>query len=374
MKILHSGFDGLEISYRMALPENVLGMLASAKQQAAQSRRDSVILLGGRSVIVKATGAAGGYAFTVDTGELGATWFFKEGNANDPWSARVSAKSLPLALYGPTKFVEASQHFLNKIGCEFGENDCRVTRVDYALDFSDPEFEINKDHFICHSRQKKNYIDCIDIIDVSNKTTSIRIGKMPSYQIAIYDKRKDAIDKNKTYWWDIWQQNSDVRLNRSRTVWRIEARLGKKALNNSLKLRDWPTVAASIASLLQTTTSKIRLVIPSTDTNRARWANAAVWDRYRGALREIVVNTPTNLDAGSILQALKAERLEHLEHQRLGIEISIAAAEGVRSSEYDVFLMRKMNQSLARKRQLGNKFADELSEREEVWLARHSVG
>ncbi|WP_430403132.1 hypothetical protein [Hyphomonas sp.] len=374
MKILHSGFDGLEISYRTTLPENILGILTSAKQQAAQSRRDSAIVLGGRSVIVKATGAAGGYSFTVDTGELGATWFFKEGNASDPWSARVSAKSLPLALFGPTKFVDASQGFLHQIGCDFGVNDCRVTRVDYALDFSDPEFEINKDHFVCHSRQKKNYIDSIDIIDVSNKTISIRIGKMPSYQIAIYDKRKDAIDKNKTYWWDIWQQNSEVLLNRGLTVWRIEARLGKKALNNALKLRDWPTVAASIASLLQTTTSKIRMVIPSADTNRARWANAPVWDRYRGALREIVVNTPTNLDAGSILQALKAERLEHLEHQRLGIEISIAAAEGVRSSEYDVFLMRKMNQSLARKRQLGHKFADELSEREEVWLARHSVG
>ena len=88
-----------------------------------------------KQVKLRPTARNCGYQFLVDTGPMGANWFFKDGDRSDPWGCRVSAKSLALASQGAEEMKLRCDRFLSDLGVTYGPGDCRLSRLDFAVDF-----------------------------------------------------------------------------------------------------------------------------------------------------------------------------------------------------------------------------------------------
>ena len=76
---------------------------------------------------------------------------------------------------------------------------------------------------------------------------------MPGRQICVYDKRREAIEQGKLFWFRLWGIDPGYTAN----VWRVELRAGKK------ELRRWPIrtladVEASIADVLLSMIRQVR--------------------------------------------------------------------------------------------------------------------
>src|SRR5688500_16451434 len=116
MEVIYRGFDGLDVAFQGNIPAGLAAKLAEAKDRASAERQDVLIEHNGVKMHVAESGARGGYAFRCDTGPNGATWFFKQPNRSDPWGARVSVKSLALALYGLGGVRARLYAFLDALG------------------------------------------------------------------------------------------------------------------------------------------------------------------------------------------------------------------------------------------------------------------
>ncbi len=327
--ILHSGFDGLDISYQTHAPRLFLEALGKAKAEASIARQKTPITYAGHHMLVAESGSRGGYTYTVDTGALGATWFFKENKSSaDTWGVRVSSKSLPLALNGAERVKMALDAFLTSLGCEWPKTGCRVSRIDYAIDFLLPEFRLEPDLFICHSRKTKSWNEK-EIYSNASKITGIRIGKMPGSQVAVYDKKKDVLDKKKKEWWEIWENNSKIKLNNKSPIWRFEFRLGKNAISKIYPLRLWHDAPQWAPAGFIKTANECRLVQPSPDTNRARWPSSELWQACQAELAKLVFDKmPEPELTARIMELLKSERMEGLDRQALGLLLTSAAGNG----------------------------------------------
>lgn len=137
------------------------------------------------------------------TGPLGAIWFFKKRSAREDWGIRLSVRSLPLAIYGLKVVHREIESTLALLTGNAPPPPMSISRVDYALDYFVPEFELVADHFVMHSRFKRQLDGSLSEVGRSSKTTSVRIGKMPGQQVAVYDKRADVIAKGKRIWWEL---------------------------------------------------------------------------------------------------------------------------------------------------------------------------
>ena len=153
--LLHAGFDGLDMAYRVTLPADLHRAMAQAKAEAVEARRAVALTYGGHTFLVGDRGGAGGYAYAVDTGVMGANWWFKEPGTGDRWGARVSSRALPLATKGIEVVKAELDQFLIALGMSFTMIDCRLSRIDYAIDFLLPEFEIIPGNFVTHSKRTK---------------------------------------------------------------------------------------------------------------------------------------------------------------------------------------------------------------------------
>lgn len=372
IKILHSGFDGLDLSYRAFLPAYVLEILRTAKEDAAKTKRPVSVELAGYTFFVSESGAKGGYKFIVDTGELGAVYFFKEEDRSDPWGCRVSHRSLPLALFGAAEAKRRSEEFLSAMGFVIVAGICRVSRVDFALDLLLPEFELRRELFVAHSRSAVVGNDTVETYGSTIELSGIRIGKMPNRQLAVYDKRADILAKKKWYWWDIWEQNVGHAISRENTVWRFEVRAGRNAIDSYFQNTTWEFIGHCLGNLLFNVTQKIRMIDAGADTNRSRSNVSEIWETVQRIIREIPMDRATLFDPRAILTQLEIERREQLKAQLFGLEMSLAAAMGYDPKNYDVFLIAL---SAIRDQYISptsDEFCKKFDRKREDWSARFS--
>lgn len=331
--LLHQGFDNLDMAYRVQLPTDLRNKLAAAKASAIEERRAVPLTYAGRTFLVEGHGGKGGYLYSVDTGVMGAVWWFKEPNGNrDPWGARVSSRALPLATKGIEAVKAKLDHFLIDLGMSFTEIDRRISRLDYAIDFYLPEFEINPVHFVCHSRKSKTVDGHYAANYRGDRITGIRIGTMPNAQIAIYDKRREVIDKKKFYWWEIWKEHADkagIQLSNKSPIWRFEFRAGKSFIDKTYLRKTWEAFAANPSLVFEKIAAQTRLARPQVDTNRARWASAAIWTECQTHLAHIALKHVPNVDTDAIKRALFADYLDTLGRQTVGLILSQAGAYGL---------------------------------------------
>ncbi|PHS21048.1 MAG: hypothetical protein COA85_13460 [Robiginitomaculum sp.] len=366
--MLHSGFDGLDISYQTHVPRKLLDVLGLAKLEAAATRQKTSVTYAGHSMLVSESGSRGGYTYTVDTGVLGATWFFKENKSSaDTWGVRVSSKSLPLALNGAEHVKRQHDAFLTDLGCAWHPTGCRVSRIDYAIDFLLPEFEIEPDLFICHSRKTKSWSEK-EIIGNSNKITGIRIGKMPGAQVVVYDKKKEVLDKKKKEWWEVWENNSGIKFNKQSPIWRFEFRLGKNTISRHCPLRLWGDAPQWAPTGLIQTANECRLVQPGTDTNRSRWPSSALWQTCQAELAKLVFEKTQEPELTKrIMDLLKAERMEGLDRQALGLLLTSAAGNGCDFEKLPEFIDYTRHQHLEALENDPDEMKKRLAQKSDIW-------
>ena len=339
--LLHNGFDGLDMAYRVTLPADLHTALLMARAEAVEARRAVPLTHGGRTVLVNGHGGAGGYAFSIDTGVMGANWWFKEPGTGDAWGARVSSRALPLATRGIEAVKAEHDQFLIDLGMRFTELDRRISRIDYAIDFYFPEFLIDPAKIVTHSKRSKTIDGEISVDFRGEKINGVRIGKMPNAQIAIYDKRREILDKKKYFWWDIWQNNSKkagIILSNKSPIWRFEFRAGKNFLEKIYARKTWEAFAANPSLVFEKIAAQTRLTIPQPDTNRARWPSAPVWTECQTRLAQIALEHVPDVDTDAIKRALFAEYLDTIGKQTVGLIISQMAAYGLSADDLPAML------------------------------------
>lgn len=340
--LLHQGFDNLDMAYRVQLPTDLRNKLAAAKASAIEERRAVPLTHAGRTFLVEGHGGKGGYLYTVDTGVMGAIWWFKEPTSNrDPWGARVSSRALPLATKGIEAIKAEHDQFLIDLGMSFTEIDRRISRLDYAIDFYFPDFEINPAHFVCHSRKSKTVDGHYAANYRGDRITGIRIGTMPNSQIAIYDKRREVIDKKKFYWWEIWKENavkSRIQLSNKSPIWRFEFRAGKSFIDKTYFRKTWEAFAANPSLVFEKIAAQTRLTRPHADSNRARWDSSLIWSICQLKLSQIEFIHQIDLDISAIKSALWSEYLHTICAQNAGLIISQMAAYNLSRSDLPAML------------------------------------
>lgn len=292
MELLYRGFDGLDVSFQGRIDYRFCAALEEAKLQAQKFHRDEYLEWCDIGMLVKESGARGGYAFCVRTASPQAVWFFKKPNPHDPWGIRVSCDSFQLALQGLSKTRGQLLSVLDRWKIEVPRTGESISRVDYALDFLDPALVLEPSQFVMHSntRRSDHHSNIPTRVEgKSGRVTSVTVGQMPGKQVIVYDKRAEIIAKRKFGWQTIWDasrkhdgkpalDHSDPSISR---VWRVEVRAGKKFLKDTWAVRTWLDLDEKIGDVFAQVLEAIRYTVPSADSNRARWPEHPLWEKAR---------------------------------------------------------------------------------------------
>jgi hypothetical protein len=274
IRTLHHGFDGLDVSFQGAASVGFLELCKAAKERAQETERDEIITYKGQSWSVARAGAPG-FSYRLDTGPDGEKWFVAHSEKTHAWNIKVSVKSLALATWGYQACKERIFERLQDMGAVYLDH--AIGRVDFAVDFEAPDFELKPENMVCHWRCSKGErgeaADGGWLVNwQGRRITSITVGKMPGRQVIIYDKRTEAIQRQKKYWFDIWGVDRETR------VWRIEVRAGKKDLKDRWRIATFDDLEASAASVFEETLRAIRLHdSDQTDSNVTRQDLHPAW-------------------------------------------------------------------------------------------------
>ena len=350
MIILHTGFDGLDIAFKCKPSLELVELLERAKAKATETQIDTPVMFNGVFMNVAASGGVGGYAFRFDTGPEGAVWFVKKPKASDPWGVRVSCKSRPLALRG-LEFVRADLDDTRaRLGMNVPADGVSIGRVDYAIDILHPEFVLDPKNFVVSARTKiATHADLSDqqTGGRSGRFTSVTVGKMPGRQVIVYDKREEVMNKGKLEWPFIWNAAlAKINLpaldmtdpSKSR-VWRVELRLGKKALKEKGGIRGWSSFYESLQpQMLELVEKAVNLKRPKADTNRHRWNADPVWTVVRDLVEDGMFSETIEIDE----EALHEAELREKQLQFLGLAashlVTLSVLEGMSKEDFSEFL------------------------------------
>lgn len=344
--IVHQGFDTIALSIKQILPASLFDRLRREKERAETERREVVIDVEGQSFQLKPHGGAG-YAFLLHDGLASASWAFKRPNAKDPWGIRVSIGSQFLATAGLGAVRAYIDDTLARLGIRYGETDVSIARVDYCVDILAPGFEPDPANMVMHSStNRRDYVDGSDmkVNGKSGRVTSITVGGVRNRQVILYDKRAEIIARRKSYWWSLWYDTlrrdygtdapplrnvsyrKDADMSR---VWRVELRAGKDLLKDRWNIRTWSDLFDRYGSLAAEALQTIRYTDPTTDTNRARWPNHALWVVVAEAVSGDLFEMQATADPMALRDIVKDEKHHELMRQFVGTGISLAALEGV---------------------------------------------
>jgi hypothetical protein len=336
MKLIYSNFDSLDISFQGILPKALLSELCKAKEFTQNKNCECLIRVGKNKqpINVAQTGARGGYAFIFDTGIDGETWFIANSENIERWNLRVSVKSLTLALLGYDGAKKKVLDFLDNIkatGNQDGKPTERLSRFDFCVDYASDHFSIRPELFLAHSNSTKAiYESSTETIYRGRNIETIRIGKMPSRQVTIYNKTKEIQVHQKQYWHDIWDLAKE---DKNKTIWRVEIRAGKKELDN-WNIKSFADFESMAGDVVIKTLEAIRYVKPSkSDGNKSRWKLAPLWKRTIKTAKTALAPYITNANRKKIIKDARENIKERLKKHIVGTSISYAVACGLDVSE-----------------------------------------
>ncbi len=349
MIVLHSGFDGLDVAFKCKPSPELADLLERAKAQAAETQADTPVTFNGVRIEVAPSGGVGGYAYRFDTGPNGAIWFVKRPQANDHWGVRVSCKSRPLALKGLEYVRVDIEDTLARLGMKPPADGVSIGRVDYAIDILHPEFVLDPQNFVVPARTKiGTHMDLHDqrTSGRSGRFTSVTVGKMPGRQVIVYDKREEVMSKGKLEWPFLWNEalaalgepSLDLAAPATSRVWRVELRLGKKALKDLASIRGWSSFYQGLQAQMEGLAEAVELCLPCADSNRTRWVPDPAWTLVRDIIEDGIFRDPVEVDE----EALHEAELIEKQRQFLGLAasnlVTLATLEGAREDDFPEFL------------------------------------
>jgi len=344
MHLIRVGFDGLDISYKLTIPEKLAEKLE--EQRAIAEADDAYLGLieqNGVRLIVEATGAKGGYRYRCDTGlrgPFGEVWFFKRpNNCLDHWGVRVSCRALPLALDGLAKVRASIESTLTALGMHPEPGSESIGRVDVACDILAPDFVADRDNFVAHAQTTISEIstDLMQVVGRSGRVETITIGKNPQRQVVLYDKRAEVITTRKPYWWPIWNaalsvqglpppDPSDRDLS---SVWRIEIRAYKRHLKDKWAVTTWGDLREKLPEILHHALCDVRYTQPNADSNRARWPDHPIWEIAHDAFGQDMEDLASMADRAEIGRIIEQKSDEALCNQIGALMLSRAGLKNV---------------------------------------------
>jgi hypothetical protein len=310
MKLIYQNFDGLDVAFQGAFPEELLEILREAKDKAKQHDGMEILVHIGQSnmpVLVAGSGARGGYAYRFDTGPDGAIWFVAHSTKTDRWNIRVSLTSLNLALNG----YEGARDNLRAQLLDFGAVGsladlplpASIGRADYCFDFIMDDFEPIPTNFVAHSRSTVASHEemMAQVVRRGRKTLTITVGKMPNRQVTIYNKTREIVDHNKPYWWDIWGIEKETFQGQ---IFRVEVRAGKHELDQ-WNIKNFGQFEQKIGDVLIETLSSIKYTEPSDDENPSRWPLHQIWQSCLDAAKNALAPYSSNAERKKIITDLR---------------------------------------------------------------------
>ena len=310
LKILHKGFDGLDVAFQGKVSASDLETLEWARERAESEYQPTLVEIGPGKVPmhIAASGARGGYAFRGDTGPLGETWFFKRDLGGNGWDIRVSVKSMPLAFLGLERVRDDLLKKLVDMGV--GAPQESIGRVDYAVDLLMPSaFTLEPDQFIAHSKATTSEhcyplsgdlvgADEIQIHFAGRHASSVTVGKQPGRQVIVYDKRREVMQKQKLYWFDIWGIEPDD----PDAIWRVEVRAGKKPLKR-WGVTTFIDLENQIGDLLLNSLSAVRYIVSDgVGENVSRHPNHALWQAVQREMRDALARYQSGIVPQDIIE------------------------------------------------------------------------
>lgn len=365
---LYQGFDGLDLAYRGEIRAEFAEILEDARNRACDARSPQLVFLKGIAMHVKETGARGGYRYGCDTGPLGATWFFAKPRGRNNWGVRVSVKSAPLALSGVDQALASIEEIIAALTGGFKPDNVSLSRVDYALDYLIDEFTLIPECVVMPGRMKRHADREASEVGYSGRLNSIRVGRMPGRQVAIYDKRADALAKSKTYWWDIWNATLaasghpaiSAEITKEK-IWRVELRAGKSFLKEQCDIRTWGDFKARGASMFARIANEVRYAVPTGDQNRARWPSHQLWADVTARIAAGLKDEAGSVSSDRFSELACLEFIDHLDQQILGCCASLAVAlkiQDVEISDLERLIANRISRQIA---QAPDRFREKLA-------------
>ena len=337
MELLHKGFDALDVAYPVHFPTHFVAKLEHAKAQSAKTGVPTRICLGNQEFNVAATGAQGGYSFRLSAVKGREIWFVKKPNSRDPWGVRISVAAVQLALIGLKGVRERIDAKFEALGIPIRPGRESIGRVDFALDFLIPSFELVADNFVM-ARQfgRMRHADMREWKEggKSGRTTSVTVGKNPNRQIIVYDKRAEILAKKNPYWPVIWNRNReqagrppiDLSDREASQIWRVELRLYKKHLKEDHGVSSWFQLQSMLPKMFNDLLEDVRLTEPTLDKTRCRWPTHALWTRVSEELNGNLSAMRSFASEHQVAEMQQREREQMLITQIAGCTIALASS------------------------------------------------
>lgn len=314
-------------------------MLEEAKIIAAANKVQTRASFHGLSFMVAEHEGRGGYAYEIDTGPTGEKWWFKKPRPGGPWGVRISCHSLGLALHGLEKKRTQIKSTSKSLGLLVPPDGVSIGRVDFAVGILAPGFQFDPDSFVIHSRSShKTHADLEEMQTEgpSGRFSSTTIGKQPGRQVIVYDKRLETVKKRKLEWPLVWNKNiksmgrpSLYPLDRDGCqVWRVELRLGKRALRDNAGIRGWQTFYNELPFHMNKFATDVSLHVASRDTNRSRWPLHPIWQQVQDEVATKLFEHDVEVPWEEVWQASLSEKQYEFLRNISGHAVTLCVLEG----------------------------------------------
>lgn len=321
-EILHVGCDALYVTFQACLSAAVLKSLARAKRRADKAGEQTYEVIGNISGHVFPNGAKGGYRYIFDQGPLAAKWLIKESLDPNQWNLFAYIPSQALAEFGLNECIENMLSDLKGWGAIILNNS--VNRFDVCADIVAPNFKIDPNKIVAHSHSKiARHLD-MDTNDLSpqiiggNRIETVTIGKMPNRQIQIYDKRKEQIRTQKTFWFDLW----GVARSECPVVWRVEVRAGKKSLD-AWNIKTLDDLSRKIGDYCQQAFEDIKIVEERNETNVSRSVVSQFWIDAKTAIISFLSSAMSGAKKGKVREVIRKDQTQIISQLVVGLSANL---------------------------------------------------
>jgi len=349
MKLLYAGFDTIDVALQGAFPPETIELLKEARYQAAERQEAVLVRIGpGRVAMhVEASGLRGGYAIRADTGPLGEVLAFKANTDPQEWNGFASIRASTLAAYG--YHAARGQLFARLADLGFRVIGYSVNRIDYAADFLAPGFELRLDGFTAHPRAKvrphwsaESHSDRNQPSAVlsGRRLESVTIGKMPGRQIIVYDKRREALDKRKFFWFKLWGIDPH---DSATNVHRIEVRAGRKELKDRWGIRTFADVETCAGDMVRHALNEIRYLAPmQNDSNVTRQQIDPLWQAMIEQVERGLFDFRAGILPSQIKELEREQAIETYTNLLVGIAAPLAVALDLANDQIETRLPPRM--------------------------------
>jgi hypothetical protein len=351
MKLLYAGFDTVDLALQGAFPAETTEILKAARDQASDRQEPVLARIGPGQIAmhVHPGGLRGGYAIRADTGPLGEVLAFKANTSPVEWNGFASIRASSLAVHR----IHAARDLLWQRLADMGfvVRGHSVNRIDYAVDFQLADFELHLDCFVAHPRMKvrAQWGDVSADLDKNRpvaicrgrRLESVTIGKMPGRQIIVYDKRREAIDLRKLFWFKVWGVDQ---YNPFTQVWRVEMRAGKKELKERWQIRTFDDVDRAIADVFVHALADVRYVTRlQRDSNVTRQSLHPLWEAVTDHVAHGLMYLRCGLVPGQVKEIERQLAIDNYAAQVLGNLAGWAVAQGLKDETIESELPNRVH-------------------------------